>query len=120
MSYRAKEVKKFTEFNHKMKDFKIRVGKATGAVRFFWVDDHLEVEEKLWHPLIMLKYLMIIILYLPLLAISNGSAPILGFDSFRSSSHPTARRITNKDEINEAIIKDKAFRKAEFENHSWV
>jgi hypothetical protein len=120
MSYRAKEVKKVTEFSHRMKDLKITVGKATGSVRFFWVDDHLEVEEKLWHPLIMLKYLMIIILYLPLLAISHGAAPILGFDSFRSSSHPTARRITDKKEIEAAIANDKIFRKKEFEKHSWV
>lgn len=120
MSYRAKEVKKFTEFNHRMKDLKIRVGKATGCVRFFWLDDHLEVEEKLWHPLIMLKYLMIVILYLPLLAISHGAAPIFGFESFRSSDHPTAKRITDISEINAAIIKDKSFRKTEFEKHSWI
>lgn len=120
MSYRAKEVKKFTEFNHRMKDLKIKVGKATGSIRFFWVDDHLEVEEKLLNPLIILKYIMTILLYIPLLMISHGTGPIFGFDSFRSSNYPTARRITDKDEINEAILKDKEFRKTEFEKHSWV
>jgi hypothetical protein len=120
MSYRAKEVKKVTEFSHRMKDLKIRIGKATGAIRFFWVDDHLEVEEKLWHPVVMLKYLLILILYLPIFALGGASAPVIGFYSFRSSEHPTARRITDKKEIEEAIANDKIFRKNEFEKHSWV
>lgn len=119
MTYRAKEVKKMTEFSNRIKDLKIVIGKATGAVRFFWVDDHLEVEEKLWHPLVMLKYLLIFLLYLPL-TIAGISSPLVGFDSFRSNKHPTARKITDKHEIEEAIEKDKIFRKNEFEKHSWV
>jgi hypothetical protein len=119
MSYRAKEVKKITEYNQRMTDLKINVGKSTGCLRFFWLDDHLEVEEKLWHPLIMLKYLVVIILHVPF-AIAGSSTPLLGFDSFRSSNHPTAKRITDSNEINDAIVKDKAFRKSEFDKHSWV
>lgn len=120
MTYRAKEVKKITEFSNRMKDFKICVGKATGCLRFFWLDDHLEVEEKLWHPLIILKYLTILALWLPLVALSHGNVPIIGIDGFRSRFNPTARKITDKKEINEAIVKDKAFRKNEFDKHSWV
>lgn len=120
MTYRAKEVKKMTEFSNRMKDLKITIGKVTGAVRFFWLDDHLEVEEKLWHPVIILKYLLILALWLPLLAISHGNMPMFGFDTFRSRFNPTAKRITDKKEIEEAIANDKAFRKSEFEKHSWV
>lgn len=119
MTYRAKEVKKITEFSNRIKDLKIAIGKTTGAFRFFWVDDHLEVEEKLWHPVIMLKYLLIIMLHVPF-AIFGSSTPLAGFDSFRSSQHPTARRLTDKKEIEEAIANDKVFRKNEFEKHSWV
>lgn len=120
MTYRAKEVKKITEFSHSIKDFKISIGKATGCVRFFWLDDHLEIEEKLWHPLIILKYLIVFVLWLPLLAVFQSSTPIFGIGRFRSSFNPEARKITDKKEIEEAIQKDKTFRKSEFDKHSWV
>lgn len=119
MTYRAKEVKNITKLSNRMKDLKLAIGKSTGSVRFFWVDDHLEVEEKLLHPLTMLKYLLILLLNVPL-AMAGNTSPFIGFDSFRSSDHPTARRITDKKEIEEAIANDKVFRKNEFEKHSWV
>jgi hypothetical protein len=121
MTYRAKEVKKITEFSNRMKDLKLAIGKTTGSVRFFWLDDHLEVEEKFWHPLIMLKYLLLL-LFNASFAIIGVTNSFIGFDldSFRSSDHPTARRITDKKEIENAIANDKSFRKNEFEKYSWV
>jgi len=120
MTYRAKEVKKMTEFSNRMKDLKLSIGKAIGSLRFFWVDDHLEVEEKLLHPMIILKYLVILMLNIPLAILGNSSPLVFGLNSFRATDYPTARRIIDKKEIEEAIANDKAFRKRKFEKHSWV
>lgn len=119
MNYQAKEAKLAYLLSHRMRNRNIAIGKSTGCVRFFLLDDHLEIEEKLWHPLIILKYLIICILYVPLIFM-GGQITDIGFNSFRSKHHPTAKRITGKQEIAEAIKKDRVFRDAEFAKQQWV
>lgn len=120
MSYRARETKIIDELSNKMKDRKIMIGKATGAVRFFWLDDHLEVEEKLWHPVIIVKYLIALVLHIPILIVAGNGTTLFGFNSFRSSQHPTAKRLIDKKEIEDAIKKDKILRETELAKHQWV
>jgi len=119
MNYQAKEVKLAYLLSYRMRNRKIAIGKATGCVRFFLLDNQLEIEEKLWHPLIILKYLFICILYIPLVAM-GGLITDLGFNSFRSKDHPTAKQITNREEIKAAIKKDRILRDTEFAKQQWV
>lgn len=118
MSYRAKEVKEIIKASHAMRHTKIRVYQITGAARFFWFDNRIEAEEKLWHPLIILRYLLIAIVTLPIEYLTG--TPIICFEFFRSKNHPTAVKLTSKKEIEEAIEKDKNFHKKELDQHSWV